>query len=490
MDIAFNQSFPFITEGIVKDTEDPQQNGRIKIWCPALDGEEYDIELLPWAEYASPFGGVTNDFVAGRNKTSSSGPVSYGFWALPKIGAQVLIFLLNGDPNRRFYFASYFGLHRNRSIPAGRNVNPNENPIPEGPFTDTYDQLQPAYDNIRTAFQGKMSASQTKTRGGFERQVAQDITEKDGKDGYAKNPVDEQYLDSQSYCFVTPGHHTFLMNDAPDNCRIRLKTCEGNQVIIDDTNERIYISTSKGKTWIELDEDGHIHVFGSESVSVRAGKDINLYADRDFNVEAGNNINMKAINGEAKISSQGDLHIRSAGGTIYQTACNEFHICSTNGYFLTAKEINAKSETSILLTAEGSSIHAKAGAEINIEAIGAINQSAGGAINSKSGLGANMSLGAGTDMIANKVKIQATEMELDAGAKLTTGALMIITKSNGTSTSSYSKFSTATPTNPALATESADSICATDAESPSIVPGQEPWTRPDSPKPRNKLWRE
>lgn len=46
----FGESFPFITDGIVKDTEDPQQNGRLKIWCPSLDGENVDIDFLPWAE--------------------------------------------------------------------------------------------------------------------------------------------------------------------------------------------------------------------------------------------------------------------------------------------------------------------------------------------------------------------------------------------------------------------------------------------------------
>lgn len=485
-----DDTFPFITDGIVKDTSDPQQNGRLKIWCPALDGEDFDIDLLPWAEYASPFGGVTNDFHAGRNKTPSDGPVSYGFWALPKIGAQVLVFLLNGDPNRRFCFASYFGLHRNRSLPLGRNKNPNENPSPIGPFTDSYDPLEPAYSNARTAFQSKMSAPQTKTRGVFERQVAQDISNKDGKDGYAENPVDGKYLDSQSYCFVTPGHHVFLMDDAPDNCRIRLKTCEGNQIIIDDTNERIYVSTAKGKTWIELDEDGHLHVFGSESVSVRSGKDINMYADRNFNVEAGKNVNIKAVTGEVKVSAKSNIHIRSTTGTIYQTACNEFHICSTNGYFVTAKEINAKSETSISASADGGAMHLKASGAINLDAGGGLNQIAADAINIKSAQGGGMSLGSETNMVTNTMKIKASSMELDAGGSLTMGASAINTLSSGGGGGGYSPFSSATPINPEKAAESSESTCSTEADSPSIVPGHEPWKRPASAKQRNKNWSE
>lgn len=480
-------SFPFITDGIVKDTADPQQNGRIKIWCPALDGEDFDLDLLPWAEYATPFGGVTNDFNAGRNKTESTGPVSYGFWALPKIGAQVLVFLLNGDQNRRFYFASVFGLHRNRSLPAGRNKNENDG---VGPFTDSYDPLQPAFDNLRTAFQNNVTSPQAKSRGAFERQAAQAKSDKDGTDGYAKNPVDGQYLDPQAYCFVTPGHHVFLMDDAADNCRIRLKTCEGNQVIIDDTNERIYVSTAKGKTWIELDEDGHIHVFGSQSISMRAGKDINMYADGNFNVEAGKNVNIKAVKGEIKISAEKDLHLRSATASVFNTACNEYHICSTNGYFLTAKEINNKSESSILNTADGGAIELKSSGAINIDSGAGLNQLATQGIVIKSKLGAGITLGAGTNMVANDVKIKANTMELDGGSQLTIGAATMNTMSSGGGGGNYSSFSSATPATPTPAAEATDSQCATDAESPSVVPGHEPWNRPKSAKSRNKYWSE
>ena len=482
-----DHAFPFITDGVVKDTDDPQQNGRIKIWCPALDGEDFNLDLLPWAEYATPFGGVTNDFKSGRNKAKSNGPVSYGFWALPKVGAQVLVFLLNGDSNRRFYFASYFGMHRNRSIPTGRNKNKNG---AAGPFTDTYDPLQPAYDNVRTAFQNKMDSSQAKTRGWYDRQVAQDRTEKDGTEGYAKNPVDGQYLDPQAYVFTTPGHHTFLMNDSPDNCRIRLKTAEGNQVIIDDTNERIYISTAKGKTWVELDEDGHMHLFGAESVSVRSGKDINLYADRNFNVEAGNDINMKALKGKMSVAVKKDINVRSSTGSILQTACNEFHICSTNGYFLNAKEINNTSDTSILNSANGGGIHLKASNEVNLDAGGALNETAGAGINIKSKQGAGISLGSDTNMIAGNVKFKGNSFEIDGGSNLKLGATTINTYSSGGSGSSYSPFSSASQINPSPAASSTNSTCAPDAESPPIVPGHEPWKRPASAKQRNKYWRE
>jgi hypothetical protein len=64
------------------------------------------------------------------------------------------------------------------------------------------------------------------------------------------------------------------------------------------------------------------------------------------------------------------------------------------------------------------------------------------------------------------------------------------TKSNGSSSGTYQPFSTATPVTPSKATEALDSTCAEDADGPSVVPGQEPWKRPESAIQRNEFWSE
>ena len=350
---AFKDHYPFIVEGFVMDTADPDQMGRLKIWCPALDGDSYNVERLPWAEYACPFGGVTNNFPVGRDGVQSKGPVPYGFFALPKLNSQVLVFLLNGNPNRRFFFASYFDLHRNRGMPGGRNTA--EDKKTPGPFTDAYTPLEPAYTNLRAAFGNDLTNSIAQTRGAHERQTAQDSSVKDGKDGYAKAAADpEKYLDPQTYCWVTPGHHFISMNDAKDNCRIRIKTCEGNQIILDDTNERIYISTAKGNTWIELDEDGHIHMYGGKSISIRAEEDVNITAGRNINIAAKTGINIKS-EADARITG-GNVHIKSGSITAI-TGCTLDLIGSKTR--ITGESLDLKSEG--LMALEGSKITAKVG---------------------------------------------------------------------------------------------------------------------------------
>jgi phage gp45-like len=333
----FHDAVPFIMEGQVLSTADPDQMGRCRVWVPSLDGENFNIDQLPWAEYASPFMGFTVAYPAGAGDSSNASHTAYGFWAIPKVGSTVLVFCLNADPSSRMFFASTVRLHRNRSLPAGRNKDNNGN---IGPFGDAIDSsgnqipIQPAYNNIRTQFQNKLSSSEAQTRGVNERQVAQAKTNKDGTEGYSTNPADPSYLDPQTYCIVTPGRNAIIMQDDPRNSRLRFKTAEGHQIILDDTNERIYISTAKGSSWFEMDQDGHVSVFGADSISIRSGVDINLFADNNVNIEAGNAVNVKSDKGDISLFAAKNYQVKS-NGNINMSACGIFDIGTESSLKLT-----------------------------------------------------------------------------------------------------------------------------------------------------------
>lgn len=413
----FYDAIPFIMEGQVVATDDPDQMGRVKAWVPSLDGENFEIESLPWTEYASPFFGFTVDYPAGQGQKNAS-HASYGFWAIPKIGATVLVFCLNADPARRFYFASTLRLHRNRSLPVGRNKDGFGKAGPWGDAGDgkgNLNPIQPAYDNLREQFQNKVDSSEAITRGAFERQVAQEKEEKDGAEGYSTSPVDASFIDAQTYCFVTPGRHALIFQDDPKFARLRVKTAEGHQVILDDANERIYVSTSKGKSWLEMDADGHVHIFSAESFSVRSGKDMNFFADRDVNIEADRSINIKANGGTLKIQTGGTIDIKS-GDSIRQSACKMFDFTAEETIRMTAdRSINLSASSSIAIT----------GSE-------------------------NVDIKAGGNIIE-----EASQIHLNGPAAKTA--------------------------------EKAE--CAEKADAPEIVPGHEPWTRPQSSKKRGPYWK-
>lgn len=322
---------PGLIVGVVVDTSDPQEMGRMKVWCPAVDGDDINPDTLPWVLYTSPLLGQAIGYPAGGAGSKNLGPISYGFWAVPKLGAQVLIGFLYDDYNQRVFLGCLPPAHGNRSLPAGRNSV-------AGPTTDSTNVLEPATSNLKAQFQGDLTSSIALTRGAYERQVAQAADDKTDDEGYSTRGVGTPYkgkgtLDPQTYCITTPGRHSVIMQDDPRRARVRIKTAEGNQVILDDANERIYVSTAHGRTWIELDRDGHVHLYGAESVSVSAGADLNLSAKGDVNVHAGGNMNLAAggyLRGSAcsdvSLSGDGGVNITSgaafdilASGTLTQT---------------------------------------------------------------------------------------------------------------------------------------------------------------------------
>jgi hypothetical protein len=327
--------------------------GRVKIWIPSIDGETISVDILPWANYASPLFGFTVEYPHGSGSSENKSDSAYGLWAIPKIGATVYVFFLNANPDVRCYFACSTRLHRNRSLPAGRNMDPNGK---VGPWGDSGDgrgnlrPLQPAFDNLRIQFQNKLNESQAQSRGAVERQVAQAKTNKDGLEGYSNGAKDQSSLEPQTYSLTTPGGHALIFQDDPTGARARLKTADGNQIILDDVNERIYISTAHGKSWFEMDKDGHVHVYGASSISMRAGKDFNIAADGNINMEAMGDINLKA-GGNTNTTSGGDLNAASVGSTSI-SSCDNVNISSEKKVMVTAtSDLHLLAQQSLKLTA-------------------------------------------------------------------------------------------------------------------------------------------
>ena len=333
---------PGLIDGVVVDTADPQEMGRIKVWCPAIDGDKVDVAVLPWVMYVSPLAGQAHGYPAGGSSAAAIGPMSYGFWAVPKLGAQVLVGFLYGDFNQRVYMGSFFRDHGNRSLPAGRNKDS------AAPTTDSGDVIEPTTTNLKAQFQGDLASSIARTRGAYERMVGQPADVKTDAEGYSTRVVkagdpDVGLLDPQTYCLTTPGRHAIIMQDHPTNARVRVKTAEGHQIILDDANERIYVSTSQGRTWIELDRDGHVHVYAAESISMSAGGDLNLQALGNVNISAGKNMNLNAT-GSLRGEACSDLSFTGDGGVNF-TSGETFNILAASNLIQTGSQIHLNGPT-------------------------------------------------------------------------------------------------------------------------------------------------
>jgi len=317
--------------GIVKNNADPAQHGRLQIYIPSIDSNDYSVEDLPWATYVTPFGGSTVNYKAGREQSTVSGVSTYGFWAIPKINAQVLCGFLEGDPAMRYWMGCIYQPELNRTLPS--SIDPLKTEIDE---SGMYPQqpISHLQKNLGKAGLG-VGTPHYKTRGGYERSVSHPSNKNKVKptdNGYFTKPNDGSKADSQTLCLTSPGRHYLVMSDVDEYCRIRLKTCEGSQIIFDDTNERIYVSTAQGKNWIELDEgNGKIYIYSDSKVSIRAKNDINLYSDENINIVAKHRVNIKSEDKSINLFAKHDIRLNSTHADILMTASRDIHIKTLNG---------------------------------------------------------------------------------------------------------------------------------------------------------------
>lgn len=395
-----------LTIGVVVDTNDPQQMGRVRVVCPQW-GDTYStpVENLPWASYVSPFGGQVSIGTRGPGIDTSEGGISYGMWAIPKIGAQVIVMCVDGDPMLRVYMGCIFDQLTPHTLPHGRYMyepspglnNTGSAPTPQGPFTSREHTVEPLTTNLKQAFGGKGDPNyEWRSRAADYTVAAIDVTQlnqtyssvPDDKDiayedwcstqGYAPSRIDpnspssytDRNYDSSVYCWVSPGFHAISMDDRQENCRMRFRTTSGHQILLDDTNERIYIATAKGNNWVEMDQAGNIDVFSSNKVNIRSKQDINFTADGTIRMYAGVGIHMFSA-GEIRTEATTDMHIKSLQNIRTHAA--------QNLYLQSDKEIDILAGSNLNLTSSAlTSINA--GSDINLTASGVASIGAGGAV--------------------------------------------------------------------------------------------------------------
>lgn len=177
----------------------------------------------------------------------------------------------------------------------------------------------------------------------------------------------------------------------PHNELIRIRTRKGAQILLHTSEDLIYITNSRGTSWVEMTSDGKIDVYAQDSVSMHTDTDFNFFAGRDINIEAIRNINIKAggnfqqevvgnktlivtgnrtisvkgthdetIIGATKLSIQGD-YSQLLNGALGITVAKDINIDVTGGTAITsAKDFNVKTTGGNNLTA-GKATNIKSG---------------------------------------------------------------------------------------------------------------------------------
>lgn len=392
-----------LTLGLVVNTDDPLEEGRLQIFCPALNDSPKKLQHLPWCAYVTPYGGSVNNknFTRGTGDgtPTSDGAIHYGFWGVADLGAHVLVGCIDSDPRRRFWIGCIPEHQETHTQFNGRFDWSSKNGTPDGPLTSTKHEIQPLYDNWTKAFIDRAS-SEWKSRGADYQAMAVSV---DGNGAPSKIKGDE-YLDesyqgmsshekdewvaaimgshgydwsgykgvgafkaSRVFGMSTPGFHSFSMDDRPFNSRIKLRTASGHMLLMDDTNERIYLMTNKGKNWVEMDSNGNIDVYAENRVSIHSESDLNLTAGGDIRMYAGQGIHLYAghtadgqgpplgdtpNDGEIRIQSEYDTHMvslnhrqKSYENTYSEVGINHYSVVKGSSFTDVTDNINVRTLT-------------------------------------------------------------------------------------------------------------------------------------------------
>lgn len=343
-DTNWNDRYLAPTIGTVVDTNDPQQQGRIRIICPSW-GETYtnDLVNIPWALHISQFAGTTEVGTRGSDLTQTQGPVAYGLWGVPKVGASAVVICVDGDPEHRVCLGCFHTQLAAHTMPHGRWMYEDHPSIdvagdqrPFGPLSTTESPIEPLNTNMREAFSNKNEPNyEWRTRAADYTVSSVDVDHlsstyskaADDKDvnwddwnsrqGYQSSrlapfqgtPLTERNLDSLVYALTSPGFHAVSLDDRQENCRIRVRTTSGHQIIMDDTNERIYISTAQGRNWIEMDQAGNIHMYTDNKLNVHALQEINFTSDKTIRFQSKEGIHFNT-DGEMRFEAKQDVSMK------------------------------------------------------------------------------------------------------------------------------------------------------------------------------------
>lgn len=415
-----------IAIGTVVSTNDPMQWGRIRAVVPAWgDSHDHKVEGLAWCMYVTPFGGNTSVGTRGAGVQQTEGGIAYGMWAIPKVGAQVVIMSLDEEHQQRLFMGCVFDAFSNNTLPHGRWISEDHPELtnkpkakPYGPFSAGDKLIQPLASNIQKAFGNTDHALEWQTRASdyavsrvdvsqlsYATSKVQDDKGTDNGSGWistqgyqssrfhptGRSSTTDKNYDSQVYSLTSPGFHSMSMDDRMENCRMRLRTMSGHQILMDDTNERIYISTAQGNNWVEMDQSGNIDIFSSSRVSIRSASDINLTSDASIRMHAKDGIHLHSDT-DTKIFSRTGIHVKSEDKLFVQS----------NG------DANFKVGTVLNISSQGAT-HVNSGQQLNLTGGKAINVRAGGNI-----------LLTGSQILSNGPQAEEAKKAIDAQPALFT----------------------------------------------------------------------
>ena len=350
---------PSAVLGIVKNNVDPTRAGRIQVYLKRQEsGKQDDPNSWTTVSYISPFFGSTpNTGSPDSAGTFEGNPHSYGFWATPPdIGTEVICIFLNGLADSGYYIgcvpqpglthmvpglASSDNIIANGSeaesyggatkLPVGEinNANKKQNNSPTlatqpRPIHSYQAAILNKQGLIRDPVRGTISSSsmrETPSRVFGISTPGRPIYEGGYDDSTIADAVKNEATPDKNFKVTgRRGGHSLVMDDGDltgQDQLVRIRTSMGHMIMMNDTNQTLFIVHANGQSYIELGKEGTIDMYSTNSVNIRTQGDLNLHADNDVNIHATKNLNIIAEN--IKTESTKDTSQLTGGAFKQQT---------------------------------------------------------------------------------------------------------------------------------------------------------------------------
>lgn len=321
---------------IVKDNIDPIRAGRIRVYVSDWSGLDPD-DSSSWltVNLLTPFMGHTegdpeNDDAGEQIGSFLQNPSAYGFWySPPDLESTVIVIFVNGDPNYGFYIGGTPRgevLHTLAGVGGERKVkmNPGEAAIlggsPKLPVTNIHSSLAKKESFLKETKPVHSYLAATLNQQGLIRDINRGVIgsyaqrESPSRLGFGVltpgRPIYRGGYKDDDFPGVLPGAsdeslqviarrvgHTIVMDDGNlvgKDQLMRFRTGTGHQILMNDSDQCLFIIHANGQSWLEFGKEGTIDLYSTNSFNVRTHGDINFHADRDINFHAERNINAVA----------------------------------------------------------------------------------------------------------------------------------------------------------------------------------------------------
>jgi GH24 family phage-related lysozyme (muramidase) len=363
----------------IVSTKDISRTGRVRVFIPAISKDKNSTAGYFDAVWTSPFAGSTDPRTVGTKiEDPSESMISYGLWAgVPDNGNLVLIAFGDGNTKYPMVMSCLFADKLNYSLPGNAGGKTYQAPSLNLPTVEK---------NKRTA---DINHNDT-----F-RPIQHTLSESIVKQGLAHDPIRgagsssaRRESPSEVFGLLTPGPrdpnkfnnrlggHSITLDDSLGSRQIRIRSAQGNQLLLDDTTGMVYLINRDGNVWMEFASSGEVFMYAESDINMRTKRNFNLRADNNVNIEAGQNVNIKAAQDHDGAEYVGEG--QGAGGQVNIESKTDTHILSNSNLFTTTMEgeMHFSSAGAIHNTADA--LHNKITADIANEAGGKITSKSGG----------------------------------------------------------------------------------------------------------------